>query len=153
MKKLFCKVHRDRNVQQIEEHLCSFLILTSDSLLYNMHSYSLLSAAFVALAGLSNANPMHPWGPPPPPPPPQKSSGFPGPQSWPGKPGPTASTTSSGSSSTAPASPSCSGYFEPLAPPYLNDLARSAGKLWFGSATDQPVSSLWHRPVPAIPHD
>ncbi|KAJ9610780.1 hypothetical protein H2200_005557 [Cladophialophora chaetospira] len=45
------------------------------------------------------------------------------------------STTSSG-----PAGPSssCQGYFEPLAPPYLNDLAVAAGKLWFGSATDQP---------------
>ena len=44
--------------------------------------------------------------------------------------------------SAAPASPtsstSCRGYFEPLAAPYLNDLARVAGKLYFGSATDQP---------------
>ncbi|KEF60808.1 glycosyl hydrolase family 10 [Exophiala aquamarina CBS 119918] len=39
--------------------------------------------------------------------------------------------------SSVPA-PTCQGYFEPTAPPYLNDLAQAAGKLYFGSATDQP---------------
>ena len=47
-------------------------------------------------------------------------------------------STSSTPASSGSASANCYGYFEPLAPPYLNDLARSAGKLWFGSATDQP---------------
>ncbi|EHY53758.1 hypothetical protein HRR83_003972 [Exophiala dermatitidis] len=44
------------------------------------------------------------------------------------------------SSSAAAPPPSCTAYFEPTAPPYLNDLAKAAGKLWFGSATDQPGS-------------
>ncbi len=47
------------------------------------------------------------------------------------------STTSSGPAGPTLSSP-CQGYFEPLAAPYLNDLAVAAGKLWFGSATDQP---------------
>ncbi|KAL2436467.1 Endo-1,4-beta-xylanase A [Exophiala dermatitidis] len=44
------------------------------------------------------------------------------------------------SSSAAAPPPSCTANFEPTAPPYLNDLAKAAGKLWFGSATDQPGS-------------
>jgi len=45
------------------------------------------------------------------------------------------------SSATAPASTttsSCQGYFEPLAPPYLNEIAQANGKMYFGTATDQP---------------
>lgn len=41
--------------------------------------------------------------------------------------------------SSTPSVPTCSGYFEPTGPPYLNDLAQAAGKLYLGSATDQPV--------------
>ncbi|KAK7892334.1 hypothetical protein LTR67_007430 [Exophiala xenobiotica] len=118
-----------------------------------MHSCLVLPALVGAFAALASANPVHPWGPP------QKPSGFPWPQPGTGTTGttvptgPTASTSatsvsattsasttsaSTTASSTAPASPTCSGYFEPLAPPYLNDLAQAAGKLWFGSGTDQP---------------
>jgi hypothetical protein len=54
------------------------------------------------------------------------------------KPSMTASAPSMSSTTTVASTPSCQGYFEPLAAPYLNDLAVAAGKLWFGSATDQP---------------
>ena len=75
--------------------------------------------------------------------------GSPAPQGWSAWPSPAPTTTApavvSAATSAASApfnsgstSAACSGYFEPLAPPYLNDLAHSAGKLWFGSATDQP---------------
>ena len=74
--------------------------------------------------------------------------GSPAPQGWSAWPSPAPTTTvpsisavtsaTSAPASSGSASADCSGYFEPLAPPYLNDLAHSAGKLWFGSATDQP---------------
>lgn len=48
-----------------------------------------------------------------------------------GKPSPTGWPVQSGQ----PKSPS-------TAPPYLNDLAKREGKLWFGTATDQPACKL-----------
>ena len=102
-----------------------------------MHSL-LRFAAFSALAAVSVANPVA-WEPP---------QGPPASPPW-GQPTRLAYSSSSPSrastttlaptsSSTAPSTPSCQGYFEPLAAPYLDDLAQAAGKLWFGSATDQP---------------
>ncbi len=54
-------------------------------------------------------------------------------------------TSSSGSSGWGPPGGppgGLSSYYSPspTSPPYLNDLAQSHGKLWFGSATDQPGS-------------
>jgi endo-1,4-beta-xylanase len=89
--------------------------------------------ALSALAAAGLANPVA-WGGPPQGPPQ-------GPPKWPSSaPGKPSAPSQTSTSSTAPSSPtsSCQGYFEPLAPPYLNDLAQAAGKLWFGTATDQP---------------
>ncbi|OAP56398.1 glycosyl hydrolase family 10 [Fonsecaea erecta] len=98
-------------------------------------SLARLVSVVSALAALGLANPTwqgwSPHGnyPPPPPPPPPPPS--PPPASSP-------VVTTSSSAVPPPATSSCAGYFEPLAPPFLNDLAQAAGKLWFGSATDQP---------------
>ena len=77
-------------------------------------------AALLILVGEVISNPVPGW--------PSASHG-----THPGWPSATASAPSSPASSA-----SCQGYFEPLAAPYLNDLAQAAGKLYFGSATDQP---------------
>ncbi|EXJ57544.1 hypothetical protein A1O7_07892 [Cladophialophora yegresii CBS 114405] len=116
-----------------------------------MPSFFTLTAVS-ALAAVGLATPVA-WGPPQGPPQGPPGGNHPSPPwgqpgSGPGKPATsslapattssapsTPSTTSSGPS--APSS-SCQGYFEPLAAPYLNDLAQAAGKLWFGTATDQP---------------
>jgi len=97
-----------------------------------MHSFVVLATAFTSFATLASSNPVPSWGPP-------EGSGAPWPHSRPQTSATTAATSSATVfASTSSVPPSCSGYFEPLAPPYLNDLARAAGKLWFGSSTDQP---------------
>ena len=112
------------------------------SLSHSMHSFFALATALTALVTVASSNPMQSgW--------PSKGSGY-------SQPSPSQTTSaassatssvvssalssaSSSSTASSSAAPSCSGYFEPTAPPYLNDLAQAAGKLYLGSATDQPV--------------
>ena len=91
-----------------------------------MSPFVCLATVLTAFVAAGSSNPVWPTWPP---------KGTESPHSPPSQ---TANTVSPAPTGLTP--PSCSGYFEPTAPPYLNDLAQAAGKLYFGSATDQPVS-------------
>ena len=60
------------------------------------------------------------------------------PSSEPCKPKKSAPAATTTSASSAPSSSPYANSTSPTGPPYLNDLAKARGKLWFGSATDQP---------------
>ena len=94
-------------------------------------TFTLALAPFAILCGLVAASPA------------PQGWDNPDPKEWNSWPQPVPSASPSASSPAATsiipsASASCQGYFEPLAQPYLNDLAVAAGKLYFGTATDQP---------------
>ena len=112
--------------QSLQSHLLVVFLAT-----YSITMFGSLSTSLIAL--LATAAIASPQGWP---------SGGASSQGWSsGQPCKPTKSTPAATTTNAPPGPSSSPYANstnPDGPPYLNDLAKAKGKLWFGSATDQP---------------